>query len=200
MIREAYELATNLFAETVGQVVSPQWEQQALGEWNVRDLIGHTNRALLTVETYLDNPADTRDLEQPVSYFLQAMASLGDPAAVAARGRAAGQALGPEPLVTIRETAARVLARLRQTPDETLLTTPVGGMRLIDYLPSRVFELTIHTLDLAAALSLPITTSPAAARVTFSLVTELAIAKGDTAPLLLSAVGRGPLPSGFSVL
>jgi uncharacterized protein (TIGR03083 family) len=200
MIREAYEEAATLFVETVGQVVPAQWERQALGEWNARDLVGHTNRALLTVETYLDNPAKTRDLEQPVSYFLRAMAALGDPAAVAARGRAAGQALGPRPLATIRETATRVLARLRQTPDETLLTTPVGGMRLIDYLPSRVFELTIHTLDLAAALSIPITTPSAAARVTFSLVTELAIAKGDSAPLLLSAVGRGPLPPGFSVL
>ena len=200
MIREAYEQAATLFMETVAHVTPEQWEQQALGEWNVRDLVGHTNRALLTVDTYLDNPADTRELQRPVSYFLQAMASLGDPAAVAARGRAAGQALGADPLNNVRDTAERVFARLPQTPDDTLLTTPVGGMRLIDYLPSRVFELTIHSLDLAAALAQPITPSAAAASVTFSLVAELAIAHGKTAPLLLSALGRGALPPGFSVL
>lgn len=200
MIREAYEQAATLFVETVGQVTPAQWQQQALGEWNVRDLVGHTHRALLTVDTYLDDPAHTRDLERPVSYFLQAMHSLGDPAAVAARGRAAGQALGADPLASVRKTAELVLARLRQTPDDTLLTTPVGGMRLIDYLPSRVFELTIHTLDLASALAQPLAPSAAAARVTFSLLTELAIAQGKTAPLLLSALGRGALPPGFSVL
>lgn len=200
MVREAYEQAVTLFVETVSQVTPGQWEKQALGEWNVRDLVGHTNRALLTVETYLDTPASTRDLERPVSYFLQAMASIGDPAAVAARGRAAGQALGTEALVTVRKTAERVLARLHRTPDETLLTTPVGGMRLIDYLPSRVLELTIHTLDLASVLSLSLTPPASAVRVTFSLLTELAIAKDESTPLLLSAVGRGPLPPGFSVL
>ena len=98
-------------------------------------------------------------MPRPVDYFLRAMASIGDPAVVAARGREAGQALGHNPLATVRETSKRVLARVNQTPDEARLTTPVGGMRLIDYLPSRVFELTIHTLDLGVAieveLSLP---------------------------------------------
>lgn len=200
MIREAYEQAAALFVQTVRDVAPNQWGLQALGEWNVQDLVGHTNRALLTVDTYLDNPANARELEHPVSYFLQAMASLGDPAEVAARGRAAGQALGTDRLASVRQTAERVLARLRQTPDDALLTTPVGGMRLIDYLPSRVFELTIHTLDLASALARPITPPASAARVTFSLVTELAIAQQRTVPLLLSALGRDALPPDFSVL
>lgn len=200
MIREAYEQAATLFVETVGQVTAEQWGLRALGEWNVRDLVGHTNRALLTVDTYLDKPAETCDLERPVSYFLHAMASLGDPAAVAARGRAAGHALGHDPLASVRETAERVVDRLRQSADDTLLTTPVGGMSLIDYLPSRVFELTIHTLDLAVALSRPVTPPAAAVRVTFSLLTELAIATDKSVPLLLSAVGRGALPAAFSVL
>ncbi|MGH3437614.1 MAG: hypothetical protein ACRDRN_14215 [Sciscionella sp.] len=29
-----------------------------LGEWTVDDLVGHTSRALLTVEAYLDTPGD----------------------------------------------------------------------------------------------------------------------------------------------
>ena len=30
-----------------------RWTEPGLGEWDVRSLVGHTSRALLTVETYL---------------------------------------------------------------------------------------------------------------------------------------------------
>ena len=200
MILEAYAQAAQLFVDTVTQVHDTQWDSPGLGEWSVRELVGHTHRALLTVETYLDKPSATVDLERPVDYFVRAKASLGDPAAVAARGREAGKALGAEPLAVVRATATRVLTRLKDTPDTACVTTPVGAMRLLDYLPSRVFELTIHTLDLAVATSQDVTISQEAAAVTVSLVTELAHASGKLAPLLLAATGRRALPSGFSVL
>ena len=154
MIREAYAAATACFVDTVAQVEETQWDQPGLGEWTVRDLVGHTSRALLTVETYVDNPADKVEVERPVDYFLRAQAALANPAAVAERGREAGRALGADPAGMVRDIATRVFARLQEVPDAALVGTPVGGMRLIDYLPSRVFELVVHTLDLAAALSL----------------------------------------------
>ena len=200
MVRDAYEKAAGFFEDTVARIQGAEWAKTALGEWTVRDLVGHTNRALLTVETYLDNPADTVELTRPVDYFLRVKVSHADPAAVAARGREAGKALGSEPLATVRATAARVLVRLREVDDDTLLTTPVGGMRLIDYLPSRIFELTIHTLDLAAATSQNVRVPDAAARVTFLLLAEMAYEAGKIAPLLLAATGRGALPTGFTVL
>jgi uncharacterized protein (TIGR03083 family) len=200
MIREAYQQAAQFFVDTVAQVRDSQWEQVGLGEWTVRDLVGHTNRALLTVETYLATPATTAELQRPVEYFLRAAVSLGDPAAVAARGREAGKALGAAPLATVRDTAQRVLQRVEAASDATLLKTPVGGMRLLDYLPTRVFELTIHTLDLAAAAALAATPPEAAARVTSALVVELALSGSKIAPLLRATTGRGPLPTGFSVL
>ena len=201
MIRDAYEQAATLFVETVAQVGSVQWNLVALGEWTVRDLVGHTNRALLTVETYLDTPSETADVLRPTDYFLRAKASLADPAAVAARGRQAGQALGDDPLATVQETATRVLARVQQTPDDACLTTPVGGMRLIDYLPSRIFELTIHTLDLGVAIAVDIDLPEAASAVTLGMITELlAQQPGKVAPLLLAVTGRQALPTAFSVL
>jgi hypothetical protein len=42
-----------------------------------------------------------------------------------------------------------VLAQVNTASDAVLVSTPVGGMRLIDYLPSRIFELAVHTLDIA---------------------------------------------------
>jgi hypothetical protein len=100
----------------------------------------------------------------------------------------------------VRDTAQRVLQRVAAASDTTLLKTPVGGMRLLDYLPTRVFELTIHTLDLATAAALAAPPPEAAARVTSALVVELALSGRKIAPLLRAATGRGPLPTGFSVL
>ena len=200
MIREAYEQAAQTFVDTVQQIGGDQWERIALGEWNVRDLVGHTNRALLTVETYLGQPAAAAEIERPVDYYIRAAAALADPASVAARGREAGQALGDDPAATVRDTAQRVLARVQAAPDDVCVTTPVGGMQLIDYLPTRVFELTVHTLDIAAAISAPVTPPAGAAALTLGLLADLAASQPDkVAPLLLAATGRQALPPGYSV-
>ncbi len=200
MIDEAYEGAARFFVETVGQIKDTQWELPGLGVWTVRDLTGHTSRALSTVETYLATPAPKVDLARPVDYFLQARLGLADPAAVAARGREAGAALGSDPLAVITALATRVLARVREVPDTTPVATPVGGMRLIDYLPSRVFELVVHTIDLATAVALPITLPYTAASVTLHLMADLALQPDKAPHVLLAVTGRRPLPEGFNVL
>ena len=80
------------------------------------------------------------------------------------------------------------------------MTTIAGGMRLGDYLPTRIFELVVHTLDLGRALgaSLDVPARPAATAL--ALVSELALGDGLAGPLVLAATGRGGLPDGFSVL
>jgi uncharacterized protein (TIGR03083 family) len=201
MIRDAYEAAARCFVNAVAQVGDAQWEQPGLGVWAIRDLVGHTSRALSTVEMYLNKPVDRVDVECPADYFLRATAALADPVAVATRGREAGQALGADPARMVHDIAGRVLARVKETSDTALLSTPVGGMRLIDYLPTRVFELAIHTLDLASALALDVTLPDTVARVTLHVLADLAAAQpSKTIPVLLAATGRGPLPGGFSIL
>lgn len=59
MIRKAYEQVAALFVEAVNQVDSALWNTNALGDWTVRELVGHTNRAVLTVETDLNNPSES---------------------------------------------------------------------------------------------------------------------------------------------
>jgi hypothetical protein len=81
-----------------------------------------------------------------------------------------------------------------------LVTTIVGGMRLADYLPTRTFELAVHTCDLATALGLPLEVPASAAAQALRLVTDLAVAEGTAGPLLLAATGRPVLPAGYSVL
>jgi uncharacterized protein (TIGR03083 family) len=200
MIREAYDAAGAFFVATVEQIKSAQWEQPGLGVWTVRDLVGHTSRALLTVEMYLAEPATQREVMRPVDYFLRAQAGLADAASVAARGRAAGAALGPDPTAVVRDIATRVLAQVKIASDEILLSTPVGGMRLIDYLPSRIFELAVHTLDIAAALPVAVILPATIATVSLHLLADLAAQPEKAAALLLAATGRHALPAGFSVL
>ena len=200
MIREAYEIAAGLFVNTVEQVRPTQWEQPGLGIWTVRDLVGHTSRALLTVELYLAKPAAQREVVRPVDYYLRAQAGLADPGSVAARGREAGVALGPDPIAAVRDIAARVLAQVKTASDEALVSTPVGGMRLLDYLPSRIFELAVHTLDLAAALPVTVALPEPVAAVALHLLADLALQPDKAAALLLAATGRRASPAGFSVL
>jgi uncharacterized protein (TIGR03083 family) len=205
MIREAYEGAAGTLVETTSKVRPSQWLEPGLGVWTVRDLVGHASRALLTVESYLSKPAATIDLARSVDYYIQVKAQtragLSDPAAIAARGREAGDALGADPAAAVRDIAARVLPLVARTGDAVIVGTPVGGMQLIDYLPSRVFELAIHTLDLARALGLAVALPPATATVTLRLLGELAAEQpGLAAPLLLAATGRGPLPAGYTLL
>ena len=200
MMREAYEIAAGWFVNTVEQVGPTQWEQPGLGMWTVRDLVGRTSRALVTVELYLATPAVQREIMRPVDYLLRAQAGGADPASVAARGREAGVALGPDPLAAVRDIAARVLAQVQTASDEALVSTPVGGMRLIDYLPSRIFELAVHTLDIAAALPVTVTLPAPVAAVALHLLADMALQPDKAAALLLAATGRRALPAGFWVL
>ena len=73
-------------------------------------------------------------------------------------------------------------------------------MRLIDYLPTRIFELTVHTLDVAKAINLAVEPPPAPLLVTLHLLADLAVANGAGPDLALDVTGRLSLPEGFSVL
>ncbi|SOE02278.1 maleylpyruvate isomerase N-terminal domain-containing protein [Blastococcus haudaquaticus] len=194
--RRAFDDAAQWFVETAAQVGS-RWERPGLGEWDVRALVGHTSRSLLTVEAYLGRPAGTVEVGSAVEYY-RVTSALAAGAAVAERGREAGAALGADPAAAVAGIAARVLALVGSTDGTELLTTIAGGMRLADYLPTRTFELAVHTADLATALGRPLDVPATAATASLRLVTDLAVAGGRAGPLLLAATGRPT--SDFSVL
>ncbi len=197
--RDAFEQAVKWFMRSVREGEG-RWEEPALGEWSVRDLVGHTSRAMLTVEAYLGTPASEAEVNSAVEYFRRVLASSGDSAAIAQRGRDAGAALGEHPARAVAEISERVLARLHTQSGDALLTTPAGGMRLVDYLPTRTFELTVHTCDLAVALGVPLDVPGLSAGETLEVIGGLALRANLAGPLLLAATGRRPLPAGYTVL
>jgi uncharacterized protein (TIGR03083 family) len=196
--RRAFADAAGWFVRTTA-LVGDRWAEPGLGEWDVRALVGHTSRSLLTVEAYLARPAETAEVPSAAGYFRATRAMAADPA-VAARGRDAGNALGEDPAAAVAEIAGRVVPLVDGRDGGTLLTTIAGGMRLADYLPTRTFELVVHTSDLARALDAPTEVPASAAAQALQLVTELAVSEGRAGPLLLAATGRSGLPPGWSVL
>jgi hypothetical protein len=196
--RRAFTDAAEWLVRTT-RLVGARWDQPALGEWDVRALVGHTSRSFLTVETYLDRPAATVELATTADYFRATRAIAAGPA-VAARGRDAGAALGSDPAAAVAEIAARVLRLLDSRDGTELVTTIAGGMRLRDYLPTRTFELAVHTADLASAIGEPLDVPLTAATQALQVVNDLALADGLAGQLLLAATGRPRPPSGFSVL
>jgi hypothetical protein len=196
--RAAFADAAEWFVRTTA-AVGERWQQPALGEWDVRALVGHTSRSFLTVETYLARPAEVVEVASAADYFRVTRALAAGPA-VAARGRDAGKALGADPTAAVAHIAERVLQLVDSQDGTALVTTIAGGMRLADYLPTRTFELAVHTADLATALAIPPDVPPRPAAQALRIVGELAAAGGLAGPLLLAATGRPGLPPGFSVL
>jgi uncharacterized protein (TIGR03083 family) len=196
--RRAFADAAGWFVSTTA-LVGDRWAEPGLGEWDVRALVGHTSRSLLTVEAYLARPAQTVEIPSAADYFRATRAMAAGPA-VAQRGRDAGDALGDDPASAVAEIAARVVPLVDAQDGGALLTTIAGGMRLEDYLPTRTFELAVHTSDLARALDEPLDVPATSAVQALRLVTELAAGDGRAGPLLLAATGRTGLPPGWSVL
>ncbi|WP_447139300.1 hypothetical protein [Micromonospora sp. LZ34] len=150
------------------------------------------------VRPHLARPATAVGVASPGDYLRATRAAAGP--AVAARGREAGATLGGEPAAAVARIAARVLVLVDAQNGAALVTTIVGGMRRGDYLPSRTFELAVHTADLATARGLPPDVPATAAAQALRIVADLAVADDVAGPLLLAATGRPGPPAGFSAL
>ncbi|PID53208.1 MAG: mycothiol maleylpyruvate isomerase [Micrococcales bacterium] len=202
-VRQDFRVAATEFGRVTGAVQAGDWSRIALGQWTIRDLVGHTSRALTTVEEYLrphEGPCTCPDIEDALSYY-RAMVNSVDHQAVAERGRAAARDLGEDPPQAVAGIAARVLDQVDEAADDAVLRTPAGAMTLVAYLPSRTFELVVHTLDLAE--SADIATSQALIGPIsrcLHLATDLAAQSGRGAELLLTLTGRRPLRAGFTVM
>jgi uncharacterized protein (TIGR03083 family) len=198
-VRETFAEASQAFANLVRRIPADSWDGPGLGEWDLRSLVGHTSRSLLTVETYLGRPAEVEDVPSPAAYYM-AIAET-DHAAVAVRGVEAGQALGGDPAQFVDALATRVLAQLDMAGDPLILTA-AGGMRLEKYLSTRTFELVVHSLDIAAAV--PHTESPEFSDQLLSEVARVAattaVLLGRGVELLRAITGRGTLSPGFSMV
>ncbi len=89
--------AARAVGRTVDAIPLGAWDDPALGDWTMRDLVGHTSRALITVVDYLSRPVEEEVIESSSAYLAAISTGNVDPQAVAERGRQAGRDLGDDP-------------------------------------------------------------------------------------------------------
>ena len=200
MTHTAYRQAVVCFLETAAKVKPEQWDASALGIWSVRDLVGHMSRSITRIEEFGTQHAESVDITSAVHHYRRSLRQPSDDERVAQRGREAGQALGDDPLATMNADWSRAEPVLDATDEDAIIAYDNGGIRFGDYLETRVFELTVHTLDLANAIGVEVEPSREALGVTLQLLAALAVESGRGIPLALSGTGRGPLPNGYTVL
>jgi len=122
-----------------------------------------------------------------------------DPLVAVVRPRAAVAALGADPPAAVAAAARLAQDLVADADADAQLATPFGRRRLGDYLPIRVAELVIHSLDLGRAVELNRAPPPNALRLTLHLIADMVDKRGDAADVVLALAGRTPLPEGFSV-
>jgi len=192
-----YLSAAGSFRELLSRVPADAWDRPGLDPWTVRTLAGHTSRALVTVLTYLDRPADRVEVESTAAYY--SSLEFSNAPEVNTRAVQAGADLGTDPVAAVDALLARLQQRLPQETDRAIVTI-AGAMRLSDYLPTRTFELAVHSLDLAAACGLEVSLPPEVERAAAELAVQVAVRRGEGVPVLLALTGRAPLPAGYSVV
>lgn len=188
-----YLVAAAGFVDLVSLLEGRDLAGPGLGEWDLRSLVGHTSRSVVTVHEYLDRPSPTVDVTSPAGYLVRVRELLAgglDPADVTARGVAAGEALGEDPVAAVRRLVDQVAEQLGGVSGDPVITTIAGGMRLSDYLPTRVFELVVHGLDIVAATGVSWEPDPGAMAVAVGVAADSSVAMGQGASLLRVLTGR----------
>jgi uncharacterized protein (TIGR03083 family) len=198
---DQFTQASRAFIDVVAQIRAEQWAGPGLGNWDVRSLVGHTARAILTVENYLtlDEP-DHLTISTAEMYYTTVYADFTDPRDVEARGVEAGIWLGDDPVGSITAADIRARALIEAQHRGRLVSIGGLGIPLDEYLRTRVLELVTHTLDIARATGLAPSIPEAPLACAVGLAAGIAAASGHGEDVLLALTGRQPVPEGFSVV
>ncbi|UNO44010.1 maleylpyruvate isomerase family mycothiol-dependent enzyme [Streptomyces sp. MST-110588] len=117
-----------------------------LGDWTVGDLVAHFSMAVAHVSRTLEQPAaPAQDLTLVQWPF--AAAPLAEQVDQTVRSMAAAA----DPVDLLDRAAAQYAEVVPAAPDDRIVATRVGAMRLDDLLVTRCLELVVHSDDLAAA-------------------------------------------------
>jgi Mycothiol maleylpyruvate isomerase N-terminal domain len=180
---EAFADASGYFVDCVAAVPVERYDAAWSDEWTTLDLIGHGNRANVLAVEYYERPVPPAGPD----YVL--------PENIAARGRAAVQELGSDPAAAVKAASQRALAVVTAAPDDAMVGTPFGEMRLDFYLRSRTAELILHGMDLGTDVEVPTVALVACG----SFLVERAVRTGHGIEVVRALTGRAPLAEAFNL-
>jgi uncharacterized protein (TIGR03083 family) len=194
--------AARSFAALVHDLPADGWDGPGLGEWDLRSLVGHASRSLITVSTYLKTTAEREDVSSAHDYYvqIQAYASSVGAADIVQRGRQAGRDLGDDPVAAVDGLLSTVLDDLASAGDPLIAVIGGLGIRLSNYLPTRTFELAVHGLDIARAVGISYQLPTEVLEEATVLAARIAAAEGHGETVLLALTGRADLPPSFSTV
>ncbi|MGU3500727.1 maleylpyruvate isomerase N-terminal domain-containing protein [Mycobacterium sp. C31M] len=202
-------MSASVFASTAGSfedlVVSlrdADWAGPGLGDWDLRALVGHTSRSLVTVIDYLKQPAPGGDAVDAADYYvaIREFSATAGAEAIVERGRQAGRDLGSDPATAVGALVRTARSAVEQAGDPALTVIGGIGIRLSEYLQTRIFELVVHGLDIARATGVAYTPPADALEAATVLASRVAARSGQGEQLLLTLTGRAALPAGYSVV
>ncbi len=168
--------------------------------WDVRVLVGHMVRDLDRVLTYLGDAAPEMAISDAATYFRSYDPRAEGPRITAGSVEAAERYASPAALVEgFDSTLRRCLEEAARAGPARVLATRLTSIRLDEFVKTRILEMGVHGMDLAAALGRRPWLTPAAASVVLSMLVGLLGA--DPAPALgwsdltfiETATGRRPL-------
>ena len=163
--------------------------------------MGHTARAILTVEQYLlADPAPEVTAPNAEEYYVRAFTEYTDNDAIAERGVAAGKGLNENSGAEFEATLERALALVRQNGPNRLVAIGPIGIPLGEYLRTRVFELVVHGMDIARATNQDHGIPADVVANVADLAARVAVRKGDGEAILFALTGRRPLRPRYSIL
>ncbi|MGW0159496.1 maleylpyruvate isomerase family mycothiol-dependent enzyme [Mycobacterium sp. NPDC003323] len=202
MTAVTFVAAARSFETLVRSLPDSNWDGPGLGDWDLRALVGHTSRSLVTVIDYLQQPAPAGELVDAAGYYLAVrdFSAAAGADAVNERGRQAGRDLGADPAAAVSALVSRALADVDAAGDPAIAVIAGIGIRLSDYLLTRVFELVVHGLDIARATGVPYVPPADALEAAAVLAARVAARSGQGAQLLAAMTGRATLPVGYSMV
>lgn len=201
-VREAFKEATDFLVGVVDSVGDDEWDRPALGAWNVAQLAVHASRGASTIVDYASEPAEL-ELGSAAEYYSRAMSLEGVHEAVASRTVEQAAALEVPVAQYVREAVHEANEVLSRTPANQVLGSIVGGIRLVDYLPTRIVELVVHGIDLADALGREAEVPRSSMAITLETLGDLAVERPDLLDptrILRAITGRGTLPESANLL
>ena len=131
--RASYLSAARSFVTQVAALPVDSLDGPGLGDWDLRALVGHTSRSLVTMETYLDQPAGSEEVTSAAAYDRRiAEAGGANTPEIAERGRQAGTALGDDPAASVR--GPKHVVKRGKTP----VLTVKEARDLLDSIPLKI--------------------------------------------------------------
>ena len=200
-LRRAFADAGSGLVDIVAALPAERLDEQAMGLWTLRDLVGHASRAIGTVPIYLEGGVGLAvETDHPYDYFNAYRSSHGDSVAIAERARQSGRDLGDDLVGGVKRLLDTANAALAMFGDEAPTNTPAGVMRLADYLPARIFELVVHGEDIKVACNLELVPAQGAVTVALTFAAGLAAESPQFRTALFGLTGRGGLAPDFTVI